>query len=189
MQQSIEYDETFFNNESVTITSIHHRQGYPMANGFQIRPAQASDGAILACVAGGIASEFGMAFVLGKDDTPLLNPQEGYRNKGGECWIVEARDTIVGSAGLMRDPLGRMRITHLFLAHDLRGLGIGGLLIDTMLTFAQENNAKAIWALLPATCDKARPALIAKGFQEADPPSGIVLPEGSVYLQYPLTPA
>ena len=139
-----------------------------MAKGFLIRAAVREDGALLANVAGAIAGEVGVPFVVGRDDVPLRDPQAGYRARGGECWVVVMRDTIVGSLGVIRDADGALRLTHWFLAADLRGLGMGGLLLEEAFRFARTAGVPALRAAFLPVCRTAQAVLKVRGFHPED---------------------
>lgn len=78
-------------------------------------------------------------------DLLMMNDPEGtIINKGGFIWLVKAGDTIVGSAGIMKEPGGLFELVKMTVDDAYKGKGIGKLLIETCIAKAKECGAKKL---------------------------------------------
>ncbi|MBN2712546.1 MAG: GNAT family N-acetyltransferase, partial [Planctomycetes bacterium] len=70
---------------------------------------------------------------------------QSYTNKGGEFWLVEVQDAVVGTAGIRPSATsGMWNLECLALVPAWRGMGLGRMLAEKAIQFAREKGATVI---------------------------------------------
>lgn len=78
-------------------------------------------------------------------DLLMMNdPESTIINAGGFIWLAKAGDTIVGSAGIMKEACGMFELVKMAVDDAYKGKGIGRLLIETCIAKAKECGAKKL---------------------------------------------
>ena len=74
----------------------------------------------------------------------LNDPVETVINRGGFIFLAKSGETIIGSAGLMKEYEDVYELAKMAVAPDFRGMGISKLLIEKCLEKARYLSAKKI---------------------------------------------
>lgn len=78
-------------------------------------------------------------------DLLMLNDPEGtIINTGGFLWLAKTGETIVGSAGIMKEPGGLFELVKMTVEDAYKGKGIGKILLETCIAKAKECGAKKL---------------------------------------------
>lgn len=114
-----------------------------------IRTIQPADNQSLATIVRNTLAEFG----ANHPGTVYYDPTtdklyELFQEKGSIYYVAEQKGVIMGGAGLYPSPGlpgDTAELVKMYLVPEARGIGLGKLLIEKVLSFARENNYKKIY--------------------------------------------
>lgn len=114
---------------------------------FIIRNWQEEDRIFAAKVISAVLSEYGLPWQPESADKDVLNIEEYYLATGGEFWVIEHQNQIVGTAAYY--PINRgekaVEIRKMYLLPKVRGLGLGKYLLQQLETAIALRGFKQIW--------------------------------------------
>jgi putative acetyltransferase len=114
---------------------------------FIIRNWQEKDRIFAATVISSILSEYGLPWQPEEADKDVLNIEEYYLATGGEFWVIEHQNQIVGTGAYY--PINRgekaVEIRKMYLLPKVRGLGLGKYLLQQLETAIALRGFKQIW--------------------------------------------
>ena len=114
---------------------------------FIIRNWQEKDRVLAATIISSILSEYGLPWQPEEADKDVLNIEEYYLATGGEFWVIEHQNQIVGTAAYY--PINRgekaVEIRKMYLLPKVRGLGLGKYLLQQLETAIALRGFKQIW--------------------------------------------
>ncbi|MDD1469463.1 GNAT family N-acetyltransferase, partial [Dolichospermum sp. ST_sed5] len=103
---------------------------------FIIRNWQESDRILAATVISSILSEYGLPWQPEEADKDVLEIEKYYLATGGEFWIIEHQNQLVGTAAYY--PINRgekaVEIRKMYLLPKVRGFGLGKYLLQQLET-------------------------------------------------------
>ena len=120
---------------------------------FVIRPWQPSDRRAVADLAQTVLAEYGMGFEPDENDWDVVQVETAYWKTGGEFWVVECEEQIVGSGGYHpcdrplpeQDVSKSVELRKMFLASSVRGQGLGRYLLATLEKSAADKGFSHMW--------------------------------------------
>jgi putative acetyltransferase len=114
---------------------------------FIIRNWQEKDRTLAPTVISSGLSEYGLPWQPEEADKDVLNIEEYYLATGGEFWVIEHQNQIVGTAAYY--PINRgekaVEIRKMYLLPKVRGLGLGKYLLQQLETAIALRGFKQIW--------------------------------------------
>jgi putative acetyltransferase len=114
---------------------------------FIIRNWQEKDRTLAPTVISSVLSEYGLPWQPEEADKDVLNIEEYYLATGGEFWVIEHQNQIVGTAAYY--PINRgekaVEIRKMYLLPKVRGLGLGKYLLQQLETAIALRGFKQIW--------------------------------------------
>lgn len=114
---------------------------------FIIRNWQEKDRTLASQVIGAVLSEYGLPWQPEAADKDVLNIQEYYLKTGGEFWVIEQENQIVGTGAYY--PINRgqkaVEIRKMYLLPKVRGLGLGKYLLQQLETVIYSRGFEQIW--------------------------------------------
>jgi putative acetyltransferase len=114
---------------------------------FLIRNWQETDRTLAATVISLVLSEYGLPWQPEEADKDILNIEEYYLANGGEFWVIEHQNQIVGTAAYY--PINRgekaVEIRKMYLLPKVRGLGLGKYLLQQLETAIALRGFEQIW--------------------------------------------
>ncbi|MTJ15956.1 MULTISPECIES: GNAT family N-acetyltransferase [unclassified Dolichospermum] len=114
---------------------------------FIIRNWQEKDRIFAPTVISSVLSEYGLPWQPEAADKDVLNIEEYYLATGGEFWVIEHQNQIVGTAAYY--PINRgekaVEIRKMYLLPKVRGLGLGKYLLQQLETAIALRGFKQIW--------------------------------------------
>ncbi len=114
---------------------------------FIIRNWQEKDRTLVATVISSVLSEYGLPWQPEEADKDVLNIEEYYLATGGEFWVIEHQNQIVGTAAYY--PINRaekaVEIRKMYLLPKVRGLGLGKYLLQQLETAIFLRGFAQIW--------------------------------------------
>jgi putative acetyltransferase len=116
---------------------------------FVIRAWEKSDRIPAAEVISSVLAEYGLGWEADGADRDVLQVEECYLNVGGEFWVVEQQNQIVGTAAYY--PIQRgdnaVEIRKMYLLPHVRGLGLGKYLLQQLEAAIVSNKPLRVNAL------------------------------------------
>lgn len=114
---------------------------------FIIRNWQNSDATKVAKIISSVLSEYGLPWQPEEADRDVVNVPEYYLTTGGEFWVVEQYDQIVGTAAYYPIHRGEqgVEIRKMYLLPQVRGLGLGKFLLQQLEFKIASRGFKQIW--------------------------------------------
>ena len=114
---------------------------------FIIRNWQESDRILAATVISSILSEYGLPWQPEEADKDVLEIEKYYLATGGEFWVIEHQNQIVGTAAYYPIQRGEkaVEIRKMYLLPKVRGLGLGKYLLQQLETAIALRGFEQIW--------------------------------------------
>jgi putative acetyltransferase len=114
---------------------------------FIIRHWQEKDRVLAATVISCVLSEYGLPWQPEEADKDVLNIEEYYLATGGEFWVIEHQNQIVGTAAYYPIQRGEkaVEIRKMYLLPKVRGLGLGKYLLQQLETAIALQGFEQIW--------------------------------------------
>ncbi|MGK7961879.1 GNAT family N-acetyltransferase [Crocosphaera sp.] len=114
---------------------------------FLIRNWRPSDREAVVQLIASVLEEYGLSFEPNGADIDVVKVEEFYHNVGGQFWVVELNNEIVGTAGYY--PINRgnngVEIRKMYLMPSVRGKGLGTYLLQTLEEDIITKNYQQIW--------------------------------------------
>jgi putative acetyltransferase len=114
---------------------------------FIIRSWEARDRESAANLIRDVLGEYGLPWQPDTADRDVIAIEDCYLVPGGEFWVVERDNTIVGTAAYY--PIERgdraVEIRKMYLSPTVRGQGLGKFLLHTLETAIQQRGFREIW--------------------------------------------
>lgn len=114
---------------------------------FLIRSWEPRDRTAAATVIGQVLAEYGLTWEPTGADQDVLNIEAYYHQVGGEFWVVESQNEIVGTAAYY--PISRgtqaVEIRKMYLVPGVRGQGLGQFLLQQLESRIQAQGFQEIW--------------------------------------------
>ncbi|MBD2386884.1 GNAT family N-acetyltransferase [Cylindrospermum sp. FACHB-282] len=121
-----------------------------MQDGFQdflIRDWEESDRTTAAAVINSVLSEYGLGWEPEGADRDVLQVEECYLATGGEFWVIEHRNQVVGTGAYYPIHRGEkaVEIRKMYLLPSVRGLGLGKYLLQQLEIAIALRGFREIW--------------------------------------------
>lgn len=114
---------------------------------FIIRNWQEKDRTLASQVISSVLSEYGLPWQPEESDKDVLQIEAYYLATGGEFWVIEQENQIVGTAAYY--PINRgekaVEIRKMYLLPKVRGLGLGKFLLQQLETVISSRGFEQIW--------------------------------------------
>jgi putative acetyltransferase len=124
---------------------------------FLIRDWQPGDRPVVADLVKTVLAEYGMGFEPDHTDWDAVQVEKAYWDVGGEFWVAEKEDEIVGCGGFHPVDRGEqsVELRKMFLRPDVRGRGLGRFLLAQLEDAARAKGFKQMWLETATVLDTA----------------------------------
>ncbi len=114
---------------------------------YRIRPWQPEDRQVAGAVIAAVLAEYGLGWDPQGSDRDALEVETHYWQTGGEFWVIEDGDTLVGTAGYHPIQRGNrsVEIRKMYLQPSARGQGLGRYLLSQLEKAIQRRGFEQIW--------------------------------------------
>jgi putative acetyltransferase len=114
---------------------------------YRIRPWQPEDRQAAGAVIAAVLAEYGLSWEPQGSDRDAMEVEAHYWQTGGEFWVIEDGDTLVGTAGYYPIPRGdqAVEIRKMYLQSSARGQGLGRYLLEQLEEAIQRRGFEQIW--------------------------------------------
>lgn len=114
---------------------------------FLIRDWQEADRAAAAGIFTSVVAEYGGKWELEGADQNVVEVEKYYLQTGGEFWVVEYFDRLVGTVAYYPISRGKkaVEIRKMYLLPDVRGQGLGTFLLQELESAIASRNFEEIW--------------------------------------------
>ncbi|HIK30584.1 MAG TPA: GNAT family N-acetyltransferase [Oscillatoriales cyanobacterium M59_W2019_021] len=112
-----------------------------------IRDWEPRDRQAVSQLIGSVLGEYGLGWDPRGADRDVVEVERFYRATGGEFWVVEDRDEIVGTSGYYPVERGNkaVEIRKMYLLPSVRGRGLGRFLLDRLERSIAAGGFQTIW--------------------------------------------
>ncbi len=134
---------------------------------FLIRDWQTKDRSHAAEVIRSVLAEYGLGWEPDGADIDVVEVEKHYRQ--GAFWVVEHQGTVVGTAAYYPVPRGEqaVEIRKMYLRPQVRGLGLGRFLLQSLETHITEQGFQQIWVETASVLKEAVQLYEASGYEAA----------------------
>lgn len=136
---------------------------------FLIRNWEPSDRTRASCVISYVLSEYGLGWEPKGADRDVLEVEEYYLKTGGEFWVIEHQNYIVGTAAYY--PINRgekaVEVRKMYLLSSVRGLGLGKYLLQELEKAIANRGFEQIWIETASVLVEAVKLYESRGYQSA----------------------
>lgn len=151
---------------------------------FLIRNWEPRDRTAAAAVIGAVLAEYGLNWEPTGADRDVLEVEACYQQVGGEFWVVEHQDQIVGTAAYY--PIHRssqaVEIRKMYLLPPARGQGLGRFLLQQLEQAIAARDFQTIWIETASVLKEAVQLYESSGYQ---PATGVETPRcDRVYIKF-----
>ena len=114
---------------------------------YRIRSWQPQDRQAAGAIIATVLSEYGLGWEPQGSDRDVLEVETHYWQSGGEFWVVEEGDLLVGTAGYYPVSRGQraVEIRKMYLLPVARGQGLGRYLLRQLEAAIQRRGFEQIW--------------------------------------------
>jgi putative acetyltransferase len=114
---------------------------------FIIRDWETKDRIPAATVISSVLSEYGLGWEADGADREVLEVEEYYLKAGGEFWVIEHQNKILGTGAYYPIKRGEnaVEIRKMYLLPEFRGLGLGKYLLQQLELAIEKRGFKQIW--------------------------------------------
>lgn len=114
---------------------------------FLIRDWQAKDRLEAAELIHSVLSEYGLGWEPDGADRDVLQVEECYFHTGGEFWVIESQNQLVGTGAYYPIERGKnaVEIRKMYLLSQARGCGLGKYLLQQLETVIASRGFEQIW--------------------------------------------
>jgi putative acetyltransferase len=136
---------------------------------FHIRNWQPVDRAAAAAVIGTTLAEYGLGWEPTGADRDVLEVETCYLETGGEFWVVEQAEQVVGTSAYYPIPRGEnaVEIRKMYLRPCARGQGLGRFLLTQLEATIQARGFAQIWIETASVLTEAVHLYETSGYQPA----------------------
>jgi putative acetyltransferase len=114
---------------------------------FLIRNWEKGDRAAAAAIISYVLSEYGLGWEPNGADRDVIQVEECYLATGGEFWVIEHQNQVVGTGAYY--PINRgekaVEIRKMYLLSSVRGLGLGKYLLQQLEAAIASRGFQEIW--------------------------------------------
>ncbi|NEP16912.1 MAG: GNAT family N-acetyltransferase [Leptolyngbya sp. SIO4C1] len=141
--------------------------------GFLIRDWQPGDRAAAAAVVKTVLAEYGLGWEVNcgaSTDQDAVEIEKYYWQTGGEFWVVEAADQIIGTGGYypIERGEGAVEIRKMYLLPAARGQGLGRFLLSQLEAAIAARHYQEIWVETATVLKEAVRLYEKNGYLPAD---------------------
>lgn len=114
---------------------------------FLIRDWEKSDRTAAAGVISSVLAEYGLGWEPTGADQDVLEVENFYLSGGGEFWVIEKQNQLVGTGGYYPTSRGEkaVELRKMYLLADVRGLGLGKILLQQLEQAIAQTGFEQIW--------------------------------------------
>jgi putative acetyltransferase len=136
---------------------------------FLIRDWQPKDRTPAAEVIHSVLSEYGLGWEPNGADRDVLQVEECYLATGGEFWVIEHQNQVVGTGAYYPIKRGEkaVEIRKMYLLPNVRGLGLGKYLLQQLEAAIASRNFQQIWIETASVLAEAVKLYESSGYQPA----------------------
>ncbi len=142
---------------------------YEIYQNFIIRSWEERDRPAAAAMIAQVLAEYGLSFDPQEADRDVLEIETFYQQTGGEFWVIEAQEKLVGTAAYY--PISRgtqaVEIRKMYLLPEVRGKGLGKFLLQRLETAIAQQNYQEIWIETASVLKEAVQLYENNGYQPA----------------------
>ena len=136
---------------------------------FLIRDWQKQDRNFAAAVIRDVLQEYGLPWQPEDADKDVLEIENAYWHRGGEFWVIEQENKLVGTAAYY--PIKRgdkaVEIRKMYLLPSVRGVGLGQYLLQNLETKIASQGFLEIWIETASVLQEAIKLYEKNGYQPA----------------------
>ena len=136
---------------------------------FLIRNWQIRDRLTTAALIEGVLTEYGLPWQPETADRDVVEVEKFYLEAGGEFWVVEQQDEIVGTGAYY--PIGRgnraVEIRKMYLVPRVRGKGLGRFILQQLEVAIASAGFREIWLETATVLSEAVKLYESYGYQRA----------------------
>ncbi|OZH54570.1 acetyltransferase [Hydrocoleum sp. CS-953] len=134
---------------------------------FLIRNWQQNDRKIAANIIGYVLAEYNLKWEPEGADRDVLEVEKFYQNIGGEFWVIERQEKIVGTAAYYPIERGNkaVEIRKMYLLPEIRGQGLGKFLLKELEKRIAESQFQEIWIETATVLQEAVKLYESNGYQ------------------------
>jgi len=136
---------------------------------FIIRSWQGADREVAAEIISTVLSEYGLPWEPQGADRDVLEVETYYSDRGGEFWVVEWQDKLVGTAAYY--PVARgdraVEIRKMYLLKEVRARGLGRFLLASLEAAIARQNYRTIWVETASVLQEAVRLYESSGYRVA----------------------
>jgi putative acetyltransferase len=151
---------------------------------FLIRNWEMGDRTKVASVVSYVLSEYGLGWEPKGADKDVLQVEEFYLETGGEFWVIEHQNQLVGTGAYYPIKRGKnsVEIRKMYLLSSVRGLGLGKYLLQQLEAAIAARGFEQIWIETASVLVEAVKLYESNGYQ---PAKGVETPRcDRVYVKY-----
>jgi putative acetyltransferase len=136
---------------------------------FLIRNWEKGDRTRAASVISYVLSEYGLGWEPNGADKDVLQIEEFYLATGGEFWVIEHEQQLVGTGAYYPIKRGEkaVEIRKMYLLSSVRGLGLGKYLLQQLETAIAARGFQQIWIETASVLVEAIKLYESNGYQPA----------------------
>jgi putative acetyltransferase len=136
---------------------------------FVIRDWQECDRAAAAHLIRDILKEYSLPWEPERADRDVIEVETHYINQGGEFWVIEQNETLVGTGAYHPIERGEnaVEIRKMYLHPSVRGQGLGRFLLTALETAIQQRGFQEIWIETATSLATAVRLYEQNGYQKA----------------------
>jgi len=151
---------------------------------FLIRDWHEADRTSAIAVISSVLAEYGLQWEPKGADRDVVEVEKYYLQTGGEFWVVEYQNQLVGTAAYY--PISRgenaVEIRKMYLLPAVRGQGLGKFLLQQLESAIASRNFQQIWVETATVLKEAVKLYESNGYQ---PATGVETPRcDRVYVKY-----
>ena len=134
--------------------------------GCAMRPAIEGDAPAIRALVRSILDEYGLAPDPDGIDRDLEDPMAAYAGRGGALdAVIDETGRLVGCCGIYPHGAGACELRKMYLAREVRGLGLGKRLLDRALAFARGKGYARVELETASVLERAIALYAAAGFR------------------------
>lgn len=137
--------------------------------GFRVRAWQPTDRVAAADVIRSVLAEYGLGWEPAGADRDVLEVESCYLAAGGEFWVIEQQNTLIGTSAYY--PIARghkaVEIRKMYLVPEARGQGLGRFLLRELEQAIAARGYTQIWIETASVLTEAVQLYESSGYQPA----------------------
>lgn len=143
---------------------------YQTYENFIIRSWEERDRVLAKEIISQVLAEYGLPWDETDADQDVVKVEEFYEQTGGEFWVVETQDKLVGTAAYYPIVRGNnaVEIRKMYLLPEVRGKGLGRFLLQQLEDAIRSQNYQEIWIETASVLIEAVKLYENNGYQPAE---------------------